>query len=397
MPGSDELPTNTIRIPGTAQPARKRRASARYRILALVLTQAAMAAALAALYLARRPSDLEPFRFFVHYGPRPLFALPLLILVPLTVWTRQRWLLGECLLALALVFGPLMDLHVNLPDRGQAAARFEKDQIFRFMTFNIGTSTKFQIDELVEYLKANEIDVLLVQEDAELVRFVTKMREIGWFGNRLNTVFSRWPILAESPELPHEAAGQYLYQAEVNYARIRRGNYEFLIGSAHAPSVRGRFYKYLGRFDQEELRKVMNWQIRQIERVALSMDRSGSLPIVLGGDFNTPPRSPVVRPLEKRFQDVFAAIGFGYGYTYPAENPWLRLDRFYVSRGWVPLQCRVARGFESDHLPLFMEVALESAATGRQSRNGPEPSTPVSFASNPVTAIHDALKSRRGP
>lgn len=377
MAGTDDSLKNVIRIPGAGQPARKRAVSTRTKVLSLVLTQASMAAVLGALYLARRPSDFEPFRFFVYYAPRPLFALPFLVLAPVTFFTRQRWLFAECLLALGLVFGPLMDLQTNLPASGQAAARFEKDRIFRFMTFNIGVSDKFQVDEVAEYLKANDIDVLLVQEDAEIVRFGRKMQEIGWHVNRQATIFSRWPILADSPDLPHEAAGTYLYQAEVHYARIRRGDQEFLIGSAHAPSVRAYFYRFLHLFDEEELRKVMNWQTRQIQRIALSMDRSGNLPIVLGGDFNTPPRSPHVRPLEKRFLDVFAAIGIGYGYTYPAESPWLRLDRFYVSREWVPLSCRIGPSFGSDHRPLLVDVALEPGPSGGLGRTEPVPADPL--------------------
>ncbi len=382
MSGTDDSLKNVIRIPGAGLPPKRRAVSTRARVLALVLTQAAVAVVLAALFLARRPSEFEPYRFIVYYAPRPLFALPFLVLVPLTLWTRQRWLFAECLLGAGLVFGPLMDLHTNLPGSGQTTKRFEQDRIFRFMTFNIGVSEKFQIDELADYLKANDVDVLLVQEDAEIVHLIRKMKDLGWYVNSHATVFSRWPILADSPDLPHEVGGDYLYQAEVHYVRIRRGDQEFLIGSAHAPSVRANFYSFLHQFEEEQLRKVMNWQTRQIERIALSMDRSGNLPIVLGGDFNTPPRSPHVRPLEKRFLDVFAAIGIGYGYTYPAETPWLRLDRFYVSRDWVPLSCRVGPSFGSDHLPFLTELALEPGPSVDLGRTEPVGNAPSAFAAH---------------
>ncbi len=383
MSGSDEILKNMIRVPGAA-PARARRgAPSRYRVLAIVLTQCTLAVILAALFLARRPSELEPFRFFVYYTPRIVYAAPFLALIPLTLWTRQRWLLVECLLGIVLVFGPLMGLVPNPPWQKVERSKYTDDQIFRFLTFNIGTSDKFQVNELAEYLNARNVDVLLVQEDAQIVPFVNKMRSIGWYVNRHNTIFSRWPILADSPDLPHEVGGDYLYQAEVQYVRLRRGEHEFLIGSAHAPSVRANFYSYLHQFDEEQLRKVMDWQTRQIERIALSMDRSGALPVVLGGDFNTPPRSPHVRPLEKRFLDVFAAIGFGYGYTYPADTPWLRLDRFYVSRGWVPLKCEVAPRFESDHRPLYVELALESTRPGERTANAQPVIAPSATSSPP--------------
>lgn len=382
MSGSDEILRNMIRVPGAGPTVTRRSAPARYRVLALVLTQVALLTILSALFLARRPSELEPFRFFVYYMPRAVYALPMLLLVPLTLWTRQRWLLAECLLGTVLVFGPLMGFVPNPPWQAVDRSKYPDDRVFRFMTFNIGTSANFQIDELAEYLKARNIDVLLVQEDAQIARFTRKMKSIGWYQNKHNTIFSRWPILADSPDLPHEAGGDYLYQAEVQYVRIRRGEHEFLIGSAHAPSVRANFYSYLHQFDEDQLRKVMDWQTRQIERVALSMDRSGSLPVVLGGDFNTPPRSPHVRPLEKRFLDVFAAIGFGYGFTYPADTPWLRLDRFYVSRQWVPLKCEVAPRFESDHRPFYVELALEPARPDDDTAHASSSITPNGIATS---------------
>jgi endonuclease/exonuclease/phosphatase (EEP) superfamily protein YafD len=364
--GSDKPSKNRILIPGAFPSASSRReAPLRARVLATTFTQATMIVILAALYLARRPSELEPMRFFVYYAPRAVYALPFVVLIPLTLWTRQRWLLAECVLGAGLVFGPLMDLHLNTGSKAVQASQAAEDQMIRIVTFNIGTSSTFDIDGLADYLKREKIDILLVQEDAELTRFCRKMtQDLGWHSNKHNTIFSRWPILADSPDLPHEVGGDYLYQAEVQFVRMKRGDQEFLIGSAHAPSVRANFYSFLHDFDQEELRKVMDWQTRQIERIALSMDRSGKLPIILGGDFNTPPRSPHVRPLEKRFMDVFAAIGFGYGYTYPAATPWLRLDRFYVSRDWIPLKCHVAPRFGSDHRPLYVELVLDGSASG---------------------------------
>jgi endonuclease/exonuclease/phosphatase family metal-dependent hydrolase len=348
-----------------------------------------MAAVLAALFLARRPTDFEPFRFAVYFGPRGLFALPFVALLPWTAILRQRWLAAECVLGLLLVAGPLMDVHWGGLTSDRSSAPVREGESVRLMTYNIGKDP-FDFHVLIRYLEEQEIDVLLVQEDSQIVHFTQAMVEgKGWKANSQRTIFSRWPIVSESLDLPHEAGGDHMYQSEVHFARIRKRNSEFLVGSAHAPSVRSNFYRFLDRFDASPLRRMMTWQQRQLERIAMSMEQSGPLPLVLGGDFNSPPRSSLARSLEKRYTDVFAQIGFGFGYTYPTQWPWLRLDRFYVTSGWTPRRCFVAPDFGSDHRPLFVELILHSPAA----------KTPEMTTGTPAISDADLLRKpvRNGP
>ena len=60
-------------------------------------------------------------------------------------------------------------------------------------------------------------------------------------------------------------------------------------------------------------------------------------PLVLAGDLNAPPASPVLAALEAvGLRNAFSLAGRGYGYSYGHSMRWgydfLRIDHIYVSR-----------------------------------------------------------------
>lgn len=327
-----------------------------------LLTQLATAAVLLALYLARRPGDLEPLGFMVLLGPRQAFLVPFLFLIPWAIRRRAGWLLAEQVLAVALCAGPLMGLNCSglfHPNRHLEAVA---DRSVRIMSYNIGPNG-FEIERLVDYLNKEKIDILLVQEDTDVWKLRARLAaEKGWYFDRHSSIFSRLPIIAESEELTDEVGGHRLYAGRLALVRVKRGELDFLVGSTHGPSLRGAFYNLAVNTDVDQLRQALGWQKRQLMRITMMMDKNDALPLVVGGDFNVPPGSVFSAPLEKRFQDVFAEIGFGYGYTYPTDFPSIRLDKFYLSRGWRPLSCYVAPDFGSDHRPIFAEIQLMESA-----------------------------------
>ena len=331
------------------------------------LTQLALAAILLALYLAHRPTDMDLLGFLVLLGPRFAFLLPFLLITPWAIRRRAHWLLAEQLLGMALCCGPLMGLNwAGLTAQGPAVP-VEPANTVRILSYNIGPNG-FQVDQLVDYLNQQKIEILVVQEDTDIWKLKARLAaDKGWYWDRYGTIFSRLPIVSESEELPDEAGGDKLYAGHLTLARVKQGPRDFIVGSAHGPSMRGPFYKLVKDLDLAELNKALNWQKRQLARIALMMDQNEARPLVVGGDFNVPPGSIYAAPLEKRFQDVYATLGTGWGYTYPTSLPWLRLDKFYLSRGWQPLQCHVAPDFGSDHRPIFTEIQLLEPATPEKS------------------------------
>ena len=342
--------------PETFVPKRIRHRS---RLILQGLTHITLAVILLALCLARRPVAIEPLRFLVILVPRLAFALPLVVITPWAWMERQRWLLIEQLLGFLIVAGPLMG--VNLGGIGNAfkQAPASDSNVVRILSYNIGPNG-FDVEAIVAYLNSADIHILLVQEDTNLWQLQARLaQEKGWYADQYGTIFSRFPIISESKELPDEVGGEKLYAGHLTIARVKRGRMDFLVGSSHGPSLRGPFHKFVDHWDIAELGESLKWQERQLQRIALMMDQNDSQPLVVGGDFNVPPYSIYSAPLEKRFRDVFAEIGIGYGYSFPSVLPWLRLDKFYISRGWSPQRCFVAPDFGSDHRPVFTELVLE--------------------------------------
>jgi endonuclease/exonuclease/phosphatase (EEP) superfamily protein YafD len=81
-------------------------------------------------------------------------------------------------------------------------------------------------------------------------------------------------------------------------------------------------------------------------------------PVILVGDFNTPPGSPELAPLLVSFTDCWAAVGKGPGLTCPARSPEARIDFVLASDGVVPVSAFVGETDASDHRPVMVDVRL---------------------------------------
>ncbi|MFM1801842.1 MAG: hypothetical protein RJA81_1194, partial [Planctomycetota bacterium] len=309
------MPNQVIHIAGEAPESRS--VPKPVSTLLVIISQMIALGVLLALYLSRNPLDLEPLQFLVTLGPRIAFVVPILLILPVLLYFRQWWLLAENGFLLMIVLGPLMGLNLNGLFHSGLSSETARDRCVRVMSFNIGPYG-LDIERLVSYLDTQNVDVLLIQEDSYLWKLKSTLdAKGGWYSNHRNTIFSRFPITAESKELPDEFGGQRIYAGHLDMARLHHEKFDFIVGSAHGPSLRQAFHGFVDHQDLQELKRSMQWQKRQLERIAAMADASDSLPLILGGDFNIPPGSVYSRPLDKRFIDVFAAVGTGYGFTFP--------------------------------------------------------------------------------
>lgn len=82
-------------------------------------------------------------------------------------------------------------------------------------------------------------------------------------------------------------------------------------------------------------------------------------PMVLVGDFNDIPGSYVYQTLSSELRDPFLSKGFGFGRTFNAISPTLRIDHIFYNPSFMkPLSYEIAQQTMSDHYPLMVEFIL---------------------------------------
>jgi endonuclease/exonuclease/phosphatase family metal-dependent hydrolase len=95
----------------------------------------------------------------------------------------------------------------------------------------------------------------------------------------------------------------------------------------------------------------------QVEKVRSLLDAE-TLPTILIGDFNSTPDSWTYRQLSVGMQDAFRVAGTGWGATYHANRPLVRIDFILVGPEFDVIDASVAEPFpsSSDHRPLLARV-----------------------------------------
>lgn len=93
--------------------------------------------------------------------------------------------------------------------------------------------------------------------------------------------------------------------------------------------------------------EVRRQHIEQVQQIAGAiMDYAA---IVIGGDFNAPPRDRCLRYLPARLRDCFAMEGRGVGNTVLQDFPVLRIDQIWASTNFCGRQAFAVKSRQTDH------------------------------------------------
>jgi endonuclease/exonuclease/phosphatase family metal-dependent hydrolase len=306
------------------------------------------------------------------FMPRWLLLAPPLALAAVSALVRCPWhwvLQGATALVVA---GPLMDLNVPLEklwDRPPAGEHI------RVATFNMGMFP-VRTGAFTRWVEANRVDILCFQEgvrdDPTLVAYLAK----GWHVNRLRSIASRFPIVAELESLPKAYDTEGRYSSAVDRVKVRTpAGWEVMVVSAHLPTIRPGFERLFAG-SPGGLSLHVEWWGREMSRTLGLLADQEDLPMLVGGDFNMPSDDSTMAALRTSFRFAFEEAGWGYGYTRPARYPWMRIDHLLAGPEWVATWCRRGPDFGSDHLPLVAEFILPGsppapAAAGRPAPQGP--------------------------
>lgn len=284
------------------------------------------------------------------YMPQQPFLVPAAVLL-LVALCKRRWRLA-LINGLAVLFCLFVLVGFSIPK----PILFARGYPVRVMTLNLHHLSA-GTDAAIALIEREKPDILCLQEvnrsHTDPVERIAR-RLPGWNVARDSDVaiLSRLPIRTLSvypvPNTQrtmlmtiHDVQGKRFAVLNVHLSSTSRAE------SQRKPDGPRRVYLRLSA-------AIRKQQVQQIMDIA----KGTSYPLIVAGDFNTPPRGLLYRQLRSRFTDAFARAGWGTGYTFPSRLPVMRIDYVFADKGFAVMKCRRSALKASDHYSVVAEVMV---------------------------------------
>jgi endonuclease/exonuclease/phosphatase (EEP) superfamily protein YafD len=283
------------------------------------------------------------------FSPRGLLLAPAVLLVPAAM-LRQRRTLGVVLLALILTAGPVMNFAIPRSLLSSSACGGPR---LRVMTCNMHYAERDRA-RLEQVLADARPDIVALQEWPGWEKHEAFPR-VEWQVHGTPALFlaSRLPITrtlirGERSVSTTGALGRYELRTESGI---------FTLFNLHFASPREGLYDVTHDKQKgvENLQEGTELRWEQSENVANEANDVVG-PVLLVGDFNTPPESAIFRSVWSRYTDAFSSAGWGWGYTFIGGRTTVRIDHILASPGWHCERCWVAPSIGSPHRPVIADL-----------------------------------------
>jgi vancomycin resistance protein VanJ len=306
-----------------------------------------------------------PATFFM-FSPRWLCALPLLVLLPAVWLLRRKSMLVPLGLTAVVIAGPVTGL--CLPWRTALLPAPSGPRI-RVLTCNLHNSHAVDQRGLEALVLDSRADVVALQEWPE-AEASSIAKWPGWHTHATRGLFlaSQFPIqqvieLGTDSEGPNGSVSRYDLETPVGVVHFF---------SLHLASPRDSIYETIheSRKGPDEVTGNIARRWQQSEYVAQHIEGLQN-PVLLAGDFNTPPESAIFREVWGNYSDAFSEAGWGWGYTFTGGKTQVRIDHVLAGTGWHCHRCWVGPYVGSPHRPVFAEL-FWSGATAEGPDRGPQ-------------------------
>lgn len=284
--------------------------------------------------------DMRVVDIFSHFPVQ--YAMFALICMAIGLWKRRS--------TLVVVAGVLFFMNVSvLVETGKADdGHNQAGETFKVYSANINKDNS-DIIKLIADLKQNTPDIVFLQEVTpshnDKLRLVVQYlpyhvgrTSIG--SHRLGyALFSKFPVLDHRIIMLSEVGNSMLI------ATLKIGSRKVIFYGTHSqnPIFTNDFSDRTGQF--------MNLAQEINER---------SAPVIVAGDMNTTPFSPVFREFIRVSGLRDSRNGFGWQPSWPANFPflWLPIDHILVSQGIRVNNRTTGPHIGSDHYPVFAELSI---------------------------------------
>lgn len=282
--------------------------------------------------------------------PQQIFAIPTFGLLVFCAWKKRR---GYFLANLAaLFFVGFYFLGFNIPLRTRPAV---SGKTMRVLTYNIRYGSLGN-QEIIKVIKNENPDIFCLQEvipkgswpdPFPALKKQFPEYSVARYGQLVT--FARWPIHQQKT---HRLAARSDFGILETQIKINGKN--LTIFNVHLSNPVNSEIAQWPR--QIQIRtKIRERQFALLRRLVQQQQSS----YLIAGDFNTPPRVRYHSELNGLGTDVFKASGWGFGYSFPAFFPMMRIDYLWASKDFQPRSSRVLASRASDHRALTAQLALE--------------------------------------
>jgi endonuclease/exonuclease/phosphatase family metal-dependent hydrolase len=282
------------------------------------------------------------------FGPRWIWGLPFIVLIPAALLARRRslWIQG---LAILVVAGPIMGF--CFPWR-KLITHEARGTPIRVLTCNVD-SEHLNARALRRILDDIRPDVVALQEWSEKHRD-TVFGEKTWHvqSGRGVCLGSRFCILgSETLADEHDWRDMVTrYDLEGSTGTVRLFN-------VHLSTPRDGIEAIVEHRQKGAPELQANIAMREAESTrAVGWIAEPDVPTLVAGDFNMPVESAIYRETWGRFHDAFATAGFGFGHTKFTRWYGIRIDHILSGPGWRCRQCWVGPEVGSDHRPVIADL-----------------------------------------
>lgn len=247
-------------------------------------------------------------------------------------------------------------------------------QTIRVLTYNIhhgeGMDGKVDIERIAKVITDSKADIVALQEvdrgveRTKKIDIMTMLADLTGmtyaFGKNIdyqggdygNGVLTKFPILQEQ---------------NLHYKMIRTGEQRGLLQLLL--EIKGEEVVFMNT--HIDYREDNTERISNVKETHAAAEHYAPRPVIVCGDFNDTPESRTITLMKERFIDSWGASDTGSGFSYPTDTPKKRIDYIFLSKNTVqnqksfmklrPVSARVLRTDASDHLPVLVELELNTS------------------------------------
>ncbi|GAA1603625.1 MULTISPECIES: endonuclease/exonuclease/phosphatase family protein [Kribbella] len=262
----------------------------------------------------------------------------------------------------------LVGLLMMVPGVGAAQADVGRPgRPLTVMTYNIhhgaGIDGVLDLERIAVLIEQSKADVIGLQEvDRHWDARSNWVDQPAWFAQRLKMHYAYAANLDLPPKNPGEPRRQYgtailskypIQDFENTLLPLYPTGEQRGLAVANI-TVRGAKL----RFANTHLTSNNNAERLEQAQKVVELLSGSTTPTLLVGDLNAIPTAPEIKTLTAVYDDTWAEVGDGPGYTIEADNPTKRIDFQLHSDGLRPVRAVVPVTPASDHLPVLASFVL---------------------------------------